>query len=110
MTKFVQLALIVLFALLGFLSAQDSVKVEEAPGMQAGFLDFNSTMVKDATIYDETGSQHGFDISSTLSSSSASCLKNNGYSFAVPRGYKSTGLVPAPHPDHKHILILKMIV
>ena len=40
-----------------------------------------------------SSSKTGFDISTTLSSSSASCLVNSGYSFAIPRGYKSTGAV-----------------
>ena len=40
-----------------------------------------------------SGAQYGVDISTTVSSSSASCFKSNGYSFVVPRGYRSTGAV-----------------
>lgn len=36
---------------------------------------------------------YGVDISTTISSSSASCFKSNGIEFVVPRGYKSTGAV-----------------
>lgn len=38
-------------------------------------------------------SQFGVDISTTVSSSSASCFKSAGLSFIIPRGYKSTGAV-----------------
>jgi len=37
--------------------------------------------------------QYGVDISTTVSSSSASCFKSNGISFIIPRAYKSTGAV-----------------
>jgi hypothetical protein len=40
-----------------------------------------------------SSSQYGIDISSTVSSSSASCFVNSGYSFVIPRGYQSTGNV-----------------
>lgn len=36
---------------------------------------------------------YGVDISSTLSSSTASCLKSAGISFIIPRGYRSSGSV-----------------
>lgn len=37
--------------------------------------------------------QYGLDISSTMSTSAASCFTSSGYSFAVPRGYQSVGQV-----------------
>eukprot|EP01036_Dinobryon_divergens_P028618 gene28618-37595_t len=40
-----------------------------------------------------TGAQYGFDVSTTISSSSASCFVSSGYVFTVPRGYKSSGTV-----------------
>jgi hypothetical protein len=40
-----------------------------------------------------TSGQYGFDISTTLSSSSASCLRSSGMSFTIPRGYMSVGKV-----------------
>jgi hypothetical protein len=36
---------------------------------------------------------YGVDISSTISSSSASCFKSSGIEYVIPRGYKSTGAV-----------------
>jgi hypothetical protein len=38
-------------------------------------------------------SEYGIDVSSTISSSSASCFKSSGIKFVIPRGYKSTGAV-----------------
>ncbi len=40
-----------------------------------------------------TGAQYGIDISTAVSSSSASCFVSGGYSYVVPRGYRSTGAV-----------------
>lgn len=37
--------------------------------------------------------QYGVDVSTTISSSSASCFSSSGMSFVIPRGYKSTGNV-----------------
>lgn len=36
---------------------------------------------------------YGVDVSTTITSSAASCFKSNGISYVVPRGYKSTGAV-----------------
>lgn len=47
---------------------------------------FNSTL-------DSGSAQYGVDVSSAISSSVASCLVTNGRSFAVPRGYRSSGSV-----------------
>ena len=35
----------------------------------------------------------GFDLSTLLTASAASCLRSSGYSYVVPRGYRSTGEV-----------------
>ena len=40
-----------------------------------------------------SSAQYGADISSTMSSSAASCFKSDGKTFVIPRGYKSTGAV-----------------
>ena len=40
-----------------------------------------------------TSSSYGVDVSTTISSSTASCLKSSSQSFVIPRGYKSTGAV-----------------
>jgi hypothetical protein len=40
-----------------------------------------------------TTSTYGIDVSTSMSSSSASCLVSSGFSFVIPRGYKSTGAV-----------------
>lgn len=40
-----------------------------------------------------TSTSYGVDVSSTISSSSASCFHSNSISFVIPRGYKSTGAV-----------------
>lgn len=37
-----------------------------------------------------SGEEYGFDISTTVSSSSASCFVSSGMSFVVPRAYKSS--------------------
>lgn len=37
--------------------------------------------------------QYGVDVSTTITSSAASCFKSGGISYVVPRGYKSTGAV-----------------
>jgi hypothetical protein len=39
------------------------------------------------------GGYHGVDVSSTITSSAASCFKSAGISFVIPRGYKSSGSV-----------------
>lgn len=36
---------------------------------------------------------YGVDVSSTITTSAASCFKSAGLSFVIPRGYKSTGAV-----------------
>lgn len=38
-------------------------------------------------------SAYGVDVSSTISSSAASCFKSAGLGYVIPRGYKSTGAV-----------------
>jgi hypothetical protein len=40
-----------------------------------------------------TSSSYGYDISQSMGSSTASCLASSGFTFAIPRGYKSTGAV-----------------
>jgi hypothetical protein len=40
-----------------------------------------------------TTSTLGYDICDSMSSTTAACFKSAGYSFAVPRGYRSTGAV-----------------
>ena len=40
-----------------------------------------------------TSGQYGVDVSEVISSSSASCFKNAGLHFVIPRGYRSTGSV-----------------
>lgn len=40
-----------------------------------------------------TSSTLGLDISAALSSSTASCFTSSGYSFIIPRGYRSSGSV-----------------
>lgn len=40
-----------------------------------------------------TTGKYGVDVSSTITSSAASCFKSAGISFVIPRGYKSTGAV-----------------
>jgi len=40
-----------------------------------------------------TTSSYGVDVSSTITTTAASCLKSAGFSFVIPRGYKSTGSV-----------------
>jgi hypothetical protein len=40
-----------------------------------------------------TGGDYGIDVSSTISSSSASCFASSGISFVIPRGFMSTGAV-----------------
>jgi hypothetical protein len=37
--------------------------------------------------------QYGVDVSTTITSSAASCFKSAGLKFVIPRGYKSTGAV-----------------
>ena len=39
------------------------------------------------------GAQYGLDFSSAASSSSASCFVSNGFTYVVPRGYRSSGAV-----------------
>ena len=64
--------------------------IPEAHGLRAGVF-VNSTVTDE--IIESTATQYGYDVSAALSSSSASCLNSNGYIFAVPRGYRSTGAV-----------------
>jgi hypothetical protein len=40
-----------------------------------------------------TSTQYGVDVSTTITSSAASCFSSNSISFVIPRGYKSTGAV-----------------
>ena len=40
-----------------------------------------------------TSSSYGVDVSSTISSSGASCFHSAGISFVIPRGYRSSGSV-----------------
>lgn len=40
-----------------------------------------------------SSAKYGVDVSSTISTSSASCFVSAGYSFVIPRGYQSTGKV-----------------
>lgn len=62
-------------------NAEDSM--EGVKGLEAGF-ELEATA---------TGGYNGFDISQVLTSSVASCLASNGYSFGVVRGYRSSGSV-----------------
>lgn len=40
-----------------------------------------------------TSGQYGVDLASELTSTQASCLKNAGISYIIPRGYRSTGAI-----------------
>jgi len=40
-----------------------------------------------------TSGSYGVDVSTTITTSAASCFKSSGISYVVPRGYKSTGAV-----------------
>jgi hypothetical protein len=40
-----------------------------------------------------TSGDYGVDVSSTISTSTASCFKSSGNSFVIPRGYRSSGSV-----------------
>ena len=44
-------------------------------------------------VLESTGGYIGFDISTLLTSSTASCLLSSGYTYGVVRGYKSSGSV-----------------
>jgi hypothetical protein len=88
------LCLIVLACLLAVASAVPELSaLPEAAGLQAGLLDSANVTATLSTDVIVSGAQYGYDISQALSSSSASCLNSNGYIFAAPRGYRSTGAV-----------------
>ena len=70
-------------------STNSSDVSNEFRGMNAGITPNRV----DAISIEATGAQYGLDVSTTISSSSASCFVGGGYSFAVPRGYRSSGSV-----------------
>jgi len=55
-------------------------------GVMSEFIEDNSTTAAVA------GTQYGIDVSTTISSSTATCLAST-YTFVVPRGYRSSGSV-----------------
>ena len=56
----------------------------DTKGLEAGY---------DKVLESTTGGYIGFDISTLLTSSAASCLLSSGYTYGVVRGYKSSGSV-----------------
>lgn len=53
----------------------------------------SGVIAQNATVEDVLAGYHGVDVSSTITSSAASCFKSAGISFVIPRGYKSSGSV-----------------
>lgn len=79
------------FVLLATASALSEVaKRSDTIGLSAGITDvpLNETSSKEAS-----SSTKGFDVSTLISSSSASCFNSNGWSYVVTRAFHSSGTV-----------------
>jgi len=90
--------LTLILTLLAVIAVAFSQEIKEiaSNATSVDFRGMNAGIVPDKVFSDNvelTGTQYGLDVSTTISSSSASCFVSSGYTFAVPRGYKSTGAV-----------------
>ncbi len=85
---------LILMAIFAVAFSQQNVNFD-GNATDAGFRGMNAGVVPDKVFIgaELTGAQYGLDVSTTISSSSASCFVGAGYSFAVPRGYRSSGSV-----------------
>jgi hypothetical protein len=54
---------------------------------------FLFSLSHNVTVSKSSGGEEGIDVSTTCTSDSASCFTSSGYTFFIPRGYRSSGQV-----------------